>query len=115
MTVPFIPYLGLKVVAMGYLVINIIVFLISFVYHMDSMAFRLSPANFILLSKGSGLLALGFWSSYFYELNVMRIMLNILILLMMYIWLLKQPEKEFAKSYIRQKAMILLKRSENIK
>lgn len=109
LSVPFISYLGLKVVATGYLVINIIVFLISFVYHMRSTAFRLSTANFVLLGKASVLLTFGYWWSSTYDMNVIRLITIILILLVMYFWFLKQSERELAISFVRRTTIDIFK------
>ena len=109
-TVPFILSLGLKVVPIGYLIINVSIFSVTLFYHKRITKFHLSKDNITLMSRAFILLVLGFWCSTIYDLNVIRLTIMVFILLMMYFWLLKKTEMEFAKLFVVNKITSFLKK-----
>ena len=108
-TVPFILPLGLKVVPIGYLIINAGIFYITLFYHKRITKFRFSNDNIKLLSKAFVLLVFGFLCSTIYTLSVVRLITIFFILLMMYFGLLKKTEMEFAKSFVVNKITSFIK------
>lgn len=114
-TVPFMPHMGLKIVAAGYLMINIITFLISFIYHLRSTDFRLTTDNIVLLVKASVILSIALWFSHFTEMNVVRLLVIVLILFVMFAGLLKSSERQFVFSFVHQKILDVLRYSKDKK
>jgi len=113
LSVPFMPSIGLEVVAVGYLVMNILYFVVSFAYHLRSTDFRLNTDNLILLMKASGVVAFALWFSHISEMDATRFLVNVLILFVMFVGLLKSSEQKFAISFIQQKVKSVLGFPEN--
>jgi O-antigen/teichoic acid export membrane protein len=109
LTVPFMPYLGLEVIVTGYLIMNIIGFVVSFVYHLRSTAFRFNTDNLLLMVKASGMLTFVLWFSHVSEMNAVRLFVIGLILFVMFAGLLKSSERQFVFSFVQEKAKSILR------
>jgi hypothetical protein len=101
------------VAAMGYLVMNIIIFVITFVYHLHSTDFKLYTENMMLLVKATGMLAFAFWFSHISELSAARLFIIVIVLFAMFFGLVKSSEREFAISFVYQKARSILRLPDN--
>jgi O-antigen/teichoic acid export membrane protein len=114
-TVPFLGTLGLKAAAVAYLISNILVFILSFFYHLRTTAFSLSGDNLFLLVKASGMLAVAFWFSHNYPLDAVRLGVMALALVGMVFGLVKPGERRKAIAFAREKAWAVLRLGGNEK